>query len=283
MRAEYNIKEKRQLRSVVDEQTKLLKVRDGEIENLKVQLLLKEAEAAEAIRLRAEASKFEAIEKSLRYKVRILKDHNTTLEKEKSELDVKVADLVASVKVREQEVADLDAMVIFVNSQNDNLVNHGPHISSLQDLQSVNFSLLADLKSNKDASLETLMDILRLDEPLAERLGLNESQPHVDQLMVPENIANNRPALRDVFVPLAEPLSIVALEGTRGTFGTTPDTTTALSTTYMSASSIPLIFTDDYMVVHADSQEGTGAAGQTGAGADVNPFPNIEDAELDIS
>ncbi|GJX21497.1 hypothetical protein Tco_0225942 [Tanacetum coccineum] len=458
MRAEYNIKEKRRLRSVVDEQTELLKVRDGEIENLKAQLLLKEAEAAEAIRLRAEASKFEAIEKSLQDEVRVLKDHNTTLEKEKSELDVKVADLVASVKVREQEAADLDAMVTFVKSQNDNLVDqeyckksqengqkpdkhrtqgtdrvfksrefyskdsinkletssavlqekvtvYEDYMSQLEKLQdermevvyekfnklhadfiemalhleekfyphllttiaghrwlltygmelvfakclnspeylsalgsaiskaiekgmqdglaarithgqegrSVNFSLLADLKYNKDASLETLMDILCLDENLAERLGLNESQPHVDQLMVPvhhapdqtvigaqalslsldvshsrvqrikENIANNRPALRDVFVPLAEPLSIVALEGTEGTSGTAPDTTATLSTTYMSASSIPLISTDDYMVVHADSQEGTGADEQIGAGANVNPFPNVEDAELDIS
>ncbi|GKF61606.1 hypothetical protein Tco_0181660 [Tanacetum coccineum] len=162
------------------------------------------------------------------------------------------------------------------------------YISTLQDFQSVNFSLLADLKSNKDASLETLMDILCLDETLVERLDLNESQPHVDQLMVPvhhspdqtvigarslslsldvshsrfqrikEDIGNNRPALRDVFVPLAEPLSIVALEGTAGT---APDTTTSLSTTYMSASSIPSIYTDDYMVVHADSQEGTGVDG----------------------
>ncbi|GJX57520.1 hypothetical protein Tco_0287417 [Tanacetum coccineum] len=110
MRAKYNIKKKRRLRFVIDEQTKLLKVRDGEIKNLKTQLLLKEAEVTEAIRLRAEASKFEAIEKSLQDKVRVLKDHNTTLE-EKSELDVKVADLVALVKVREQEAADLDAMV----------------------------------------------------------------------------------------------------------------------------------------------------------------------------
>ncbi|GKD76719.1 hypothetical protein Tco_1339340 [Tanacetum coccineum] len=421
--------------------------RDAEIEGLKAQLLVKEAEAAEAIRLRAEASKFEAIEKSLQDELRVLKDHNTTLEKEKSELDVKVADLVASVHVREQEAGDLDAMVTSVKSQNDNLVDqvhkletsstvlqekvtvyedcmsqlekfqdeqmdvvyekfnklhadfiemalyleerlyphllttiagrrwlltygmelvvakclnsseylsalgaaiskaiekgmqdglaaritHGQegrvltdvaafnpsaesdYIFALQDLQSVNFSLLADLKSNKDASLETLMDILCLDDTLAERLGLNESQPHVDQLMVPvhhspdhtvigaralslsldvshsrvqrikENIAKNRPAPRDVFVPLAEPLSIVALEGTGGTSGTAPDTTTALSTTYMSASSIPPISTDDYMVVYADSQEGTGADGQTGAGADVNPFPNVEDAELDIS
>ncbi|GKF76810.1 hypothetical protein Tco_0229280, partial [Tanacetum coccineum] len=64
-------------------------------------LLVKEAEAAEAIRLRAEASKFEAIEKSLQGEVRVLKDYNTTLKKEKSELDVKVAVLVDSVKVRE--------------------------------------------------------------------------------------------------------------------------------------------------------------------------------------
>ncbi|GKA95651.1 hypothetical protein Tco_0817746 [Tanacetum coccineum] len=422
---EYNIKKKRILGSVVDEQTELLKVRDGEIENLKAQLLLKEAEAAEAIRLRVEASNFETIEKALQDELRVLKDHNTTLEKEKSELDVKVADLVASVKVREQEVADLDAVVTSVKSQNDNLVDqvhkletssavlqekvtvyedcmsqlekfqdeqmevvyekfnklhadfiemalyleerlyphllttiagrrwlltygmelvvakclnsseylsalgaaiskaiekgmqdglaaritHGQegrvltdvaafnpsaesdYIFALQDLQSVNFSLLVDLKSNKDASLETLMDILCLDDTLAERLGLNESQPHVNQLMVPvhhspdhtvigaralslsldvshsrvqrikENIAKNRPAPRDVFVLLAEPLSIVALEGTRGTFGTAPDSTIALSTTYISASSIPPISTDDYMVVYADSQVGTGADG----------------------
>nr|GEX77102.1 hypothetical protein [Tanacetum cinerariifolium] len=51
MRAEYNIKEKRRLRTVVDEQAEPLKVRGGEIESLKAQLLLKEAEAAEAIRL----------------------------------------------------------------------------------------------------------------------------------------------------------------------------------------------------------------------------------------
>ncbi|GJU36196.1 hypothetical protein Tco_1184550 [Tanacetum coccineum] len=375
MRVEYNIKEKRRLRSVVDEQMELLKVRDIEIENLKAQLLLKEAEAAKAIRLRVEASKFEAIEKSLRDEVRVLKDHNTTLEKEKSELDVKVADLVASVKVREQEAADLDAMVheletsstvlqekvtvyedcisqlkkfqdermevlyekfnklhadfiemalhleekfyphllttiagrrwlltygmelVFAKCLNlpeylfalgaaiskaiEKSMQDGPAVGIThgQEGRSVNFSLLADLKSNKDASLETLMDILRLDETLAERLGLNESQPHVDQLMVPvhhspdqtvigaralslsldvshsrvqrinKNIANNRPALHDVFVPLAEPLSIVAFEDTGGTSGTAPDTTTALSTTYMSASSIPPISTDDYMVV----------------------------------
>ncbi|GJT11492.1 hypothetical protein Tco_0858534 [Tanacetum coccineum] len=419
MRAEYNIRERRRLNSVVEEKNSLLKARDAEIESLKAQLLVKEAEVAEAIRLCAEASKFEAIEKSLQSEVRVLKDYNTTLEKEKSELDVKVADLVASVKVSEQEAVDLDAMVTFVKSQNDNLVDqvheletysvglqekfaayencmgkleefqdeqirvmndkfeklyvdfveielhleekfyphllttiagrrwlltygvkrvivksagitHGQegrvlkniaafnpsaesdYISALQELQDVNFSLLAELKSNKDASTETLMNILHLDEPLTERLGLDESQPHVDQLLVPihhspdrsvigansllfsldvsrnqvqkirDNIANHRSALLDAFVSLIEPLSSVALEGMEGTFSTAPETITALSVTFASTSFIPPISTNDYDV-HADGQEGTGADGQAGAGADVKPFPDVEDAELDIS
>nr|GFC91879.1 hypothetical protein [Tanacetum cinerariifolium] len=56
MRTEYNIKEKRRLKSVVNDQTKLLKVREKEIGDLRTQLLVKEAETAEAIRLRVEAS-----------------------------------------------------------------------------------------------------------------------------------------------------------------------------------------------------------------------------------
>ncbi|GKF94148.1 hypothetical protein Tco_0283848, partial [Tanacetum coccineum] len=53
MRVEYNIKKKRKLKTVVDEHADLLKVRKGEIESLRAQLLLKEAEATEVIHLRA--------------------------------------------------------------------------------------------------------------------------------------------------------------------------------------------------------------------------------------
>ncbi|GJW21952.1 hypothetical protein Tco_0032574 [Tanacetum coccineum] len=45
------------------------------------------------------------------------------------------------------------------------------YIYALQQLQNVNFSLLARLKSNKDASVETVMDILCLEGPLTEKLG----------------------------------------------------------------------------------------------------------------
>ncbi|GKD78097.1 hypothetical protein Tco_1340718, partial [Tanacetum coccineum] len=80
MRAEYNIRERRKLKSVVEKKDALLKAKDEEIKSLKAQLLVKEAKAAEAIRLRTKASKLEAIEKSLQDEVRDLKNHNVTLE-----------------------------------------------------------------------------------------------------------------------------------------------------------------------------------------------------------
>ncbi|GJS03161.1 hypothetical protein Tco_0319669 [Tanacetum coccineum] len=89
-------------------------------------------------------------------------------------------------------------------------------------------------------------------------------------------------ALRGVFVPLSEPLSAMVLEGTEGTSGAAPDTTTALSVTFGFASTIPPISTDDYEVAHADGQESGGADGQVVVDENVNPFPNIDDAELDV-
>ncbi|GJV49626.1 hypothetical protein Tco_1439838 [Tanacetum coccineum] len=402
MCVEYNIKEKRRLMSVVDEKDELLKVREREIENLKAQLLLKEAEVAEAIRLHVEASKFEAVEKSLQVEVEAFKEHNTTLEKKKNELDVKVVDLATSVKAREQEVAGLDVVVHelkassailqekvavyedymgqlerfqdekmkVVNDKFDKLytdfikmdlhleerfyphllttivgrrwlltygmelavakclnlseylstlgaaigkaikkgmqdglatgITHGKegrvladvdaynpsaevdYVSALQQLQSVNFSLLTELKLNKDSSVETLMNILHLEETLAERLGLNESQPHVDQLMVP--IHQTKLSL---VLLLSEPFSVMALEGPGGTSKTMPttaDTTTALSTTFASDSTIIPISVDDYDVAGTDNQAvvNENIANNNATGGDVNPFPNVDDVELNV-
>ncbi|GJV20537.1 hypothetical protein Tco_1369557 [Tanacetum coccineum] len=385
MCVEFNIREKRRLCSVMEEKDSLLKARDEEIKSLKAQLLVKETEATEVIHLYVEAFKFKVVEKSIQDEIKSLKERNTALEKEKVVLDVKVADLATTVKVREQEAADSDAMVTtvrdletsssrlqekvvmyekcmsqlekwlltygmklavfkYLNSpeylsalgaaiskaiekgMQDGLAARIAHsqegrvltdvvafnpfaeddfTSALQEVQNVNFSLLAELQSNKDASVETVMDLLRLDEALAERLGLNDSQPHVDQLMVlvhhspdqtvigaralslsldvshgrvqriRENIANNRSALRDVFVSFSEPLSAAALEGTGGTSSVAPDITTALSVTLASASTIPPISMDDYEIAHAEDQGN--------AGADVDPFLNVDDAELIIS
>ncbi|GJY69303.1 hypothetical protein Tco_0472285 [Tanacetum coccineum] len=381
MRAEYNVKERKRLKSVVKKQDELLKARDREIGDLKAQLLLREAEAAKAIRLRAEASNFKTVEKSLRDETNSLNERNVILEKEQNALDVKVTELETSVAGKERELTDLNALVTSVRSQNDSRVDQVcelelssfglqekvtvyencmeqlekfqddrmkvvndkfdklyydfvemalqleekfyPHLlttisgrrwlltqgmelaitkclnspeylsalraaigkaiekgmqdglsagithgkegrvlmdvaaynpsvevdynSALQQLQNVNFPMLAELKSNKDASIESVMNILRLEEPLVDKLGWGELQPHIDQLMVPihhspdkvvigasalslaldvssvrirkikENIANQRTVLHDVFVPLSEPLSAVVLTGTKGT------------------------------------------------------------------
>ncbi|GJZ70236.1 hypothetical protein Tco_0633786 [Tanacetum coccineum] len=293
MHAEYNIKEKRKLKTVVDEQADLLKVREGEIKSLRAQLLLKEAEAAEAIRLRIEVFGFAVTEKSLRDEVNALNGRNLILEKERDAMDVKAMDLETVIVGKERELSDSNAQLTCIKSHNDNLANqrksrrmriawsnleisvrrrmkivsdklekldtdlvemslhleekfyphlltiiagrrwllthgmelatikclHSPeylstlgeaiskaiekgmqdglavgithghegrvltdvvvynpsaeadYISTLQRLQSVNFSLLSELKSNKDVSVETIMKILRLEESLAKRLG----------------------------------------------------------------------------------------------------------------
>nr|GFA76288.1 hypothetical protein [Tanacetum cinerariifolium] len=82
---------------------------DPDTDLQKVYMVLKEAEAAEAIHLRVEASNFVTVEKSLRDKVNIVNERNTILEKERDALDVKVADIEASVVTKECEMTDLNA------------------------------------------------------------------------------------------------------------------------------------------------------------------------------
>nr|GEX33413.1 hypothetical protein [Tanacetum cinerariifolium] len=300
-----------------------------EIEDLKAQMLLQEAEVVEAIRLRAEASNFEIVEKSLRDEVNALKERNIILEKERNALDMKVTDLEASVvAVYEDCMGQLekfqDDRMKEVNDKFDRLyvdfIEMALHLEEsgywkaiekgMQDGLSIGIThgakgrALTDVvASNKDASTNTLMNILHLEETLAERLGFTELQPHVDQLMVPihhspdkvvvgattlslaldasnirvweirENITGQRSALRDIFIPLSEAFSAEVLTGVGGTSNTVPTatvTTTALSTTLASASTIAPISVDDYEVVRTDDQ----------AGAD--PFPNVVDAELNI-
>nr|GEU40044.1 hypothetical protein [Tanacetum cinerariifolium] len=132
MRVEYNVKEKRRLKSVVESQGKLLKAREEEIGSLKARLLLKEVEAAEAIRLRTEALNYEIVEKFLRGEVNALRERNIILEKERDDLDVKVTELATSTMSKERQLTDLNALVTFIKSQNDSLMGqvHELEISS---------------------------------------------------------------------------------------------------------------------------------------------------------
>ncbi|GJW94396.1 hypothetical protein Tco_0174068 [Tanacetum coccineum] len=133
--------------------------------------------------------------------------------------------------------------------------------SALQKLREVDFPLLAELKSHKDASVKDIMNLLCL-----------------------ENIAAERSALMGAWTPLSEPLSIQNLTGAASTSGNMPAavvTTTVLSTTFASTSSLPPITVDDYVVVKANGQENS----QGNVRGDVASFPMVdfEKKELDTT
>nr|GEW68022.1 hypothetical protein [Tanacetum cinerariifolium] len=159
MRAEYNIMEKRRLKSVVENQGELLKAREEEIESLKAQLLLKEAEAAKAICLHAEALNFEIVKQSLRDETDALRERNIIFEEEQNALDVKVTELETLVLSKEREFTDLNALVTSVKSQNDNLI-HELEISScgLQDNVTVYDNCMEQLKKFQDDRMKAVND-----------------------------------------------------------------------------------------------------------------------------
>ncbi|GJU96596.1 hypothetical protein Tco_1321352 [Tanacetum coccineum] len=112
---------------------------------------------------------------------------------------------------------------------------------AIRDLHDLNFSLLRELSNKKDASTWDIMDLLRLDDAVAETLGMTDLQPDVSQLMVPvhhkqdrvvigsqalsvaldlcrrrvekmeRNLVERLPFLKDVFVSIDVPLSAEAL------------------------------------------------------------------------
>nr|GEV39128.1 ribonuclease H-like domain-containing protein [Tanacetum cinerariifolium] len=291
MRAEYNIREKMRLKSVVEEKDQLLKDRDEEVKNHKVQLLLKEAEAEEAIRLCADTFKLKTVEKpfGMRKRIRLKQDkseqNRTKTGSVVHELQVSSFELIGKLSNYKNLMERLekfqDVQLKVINDKFDKLytyffemslqlkerfyphllttiagrswlltygmklavvkylnspeyllalgtaiskaIKKADYVSALQQLQGVNFSLLVELKANKDASIEAVMNILRLEEHL------------------------------DVLIPLAEPFSAAAVTGTECTFDTVPstiDTTIALSVTFASASIVEPRSIDDYELRH---------------------------------
>ncbi|GJV47607.1 hypothetical protein Tco_1437819 [Tanacetum coccineum] len=64
--------------------------------------------------------------------------------------------------------------------------------SAIRDLRDLNFPLLKELSDKKDASTWDIMDLLRLDDTVAETLGMTDLQPDVNQLMVPVHHKQDR-------------------------------------------------------------------------------------------
>nr|GEV16323.1 hypothetical protein [Tanacetum cinerariifolium] len=160
--------------------------------------------------------------------------------------------------------------------------------SALQRLREVDFLLLYELSSHKDASIANIMNMLHLESPLVDAPRMSDLHPDVEQLTLPihrpedqvvlgetslsftlsvahsrverirENVAAQRSALIDIWFPLVDPLSTENLIGVASTSGNVPAavvTTTALSITFASTSSIPPITIDDYEIVSSDGEE----------------------------
>ncbi|GKF85320.1 hypothetical protein Tco_0250218 [Tanacetum coccineum] len=107
MRAEHTLEQKDRLEDKCSEQTALLLERDTDIAHLKSLLSLKEAEAAEAIRLRSQISAIEAADAAKGNELKDLKEINFVLEGEKDVLFEKVKTL----EFAETEFASLAAQV----------------------------------------------------------------------------------------------------------------------------------------------------------------------------
>ncbi|GJT33292.1 hypothetical protein Tco_0923711 [Tanacetum coccineum] len=290
MRAEYNVKERR-----------------------------REAEAAEAIRLCAEASNFETVEKSLQDEVIALKEHNTILEKERNALDVHELELSSSrlqekVTVYENCMEQLekfqDDWMKVVNDKFDKLytdfvemalhleekfylhllttisgrrwlLTHGMELAITKCLNSPKYLSALGAAIGK-AIKKGMQDGLSAGITHG-REGLEELQPNVNQLMVhihhsPDKVVIGATALSLALdVSSIRPFSAAVLTGTEGTSDVVPataDTTTAMSITLAFASTIAPIFVNDYEVVGTNNQAGTDEH--------ATPFPNVNDAELNI-
>ncbi|GJW19911.1 hypothetical protein Tco_0027347 [Tanacetum coccineum] len=292
------------------------------------------------------ASKFETAKKSLQDEIKSLKERNAALEKEKGKLDVRVVDLSASVKVREQEAAALDVVVTTVHGENilmhelqekSRCMRTGGWGNQLEKFQDERMKEVNDKFDKLDVdviemALHTVGSFIphmlthlvgargrgsitaqigvralplarggvlsvamrvRSDGALRGRkghgaeggvgvhlggmllcVGRDEAESGLEEQLLTGSLTLGS-ALRDVFISIVEPLSSVALEGTKSISSTVPETTTALSVTFAHVSSIPPISMDDYEIAHADDQGNVGA--------DVDPFPNVDDVELIIS
>nr|GEV42942.1 hypothetical protein [Tanacetum cinerariifolium] len=266
LRLKHELRGRKKFKGKCAMQAGLLKEKDVEIASLKSQLSLEEAEAVEAIHLRSQVATFEAVEAARVGELNSLKERNSALEEEKSVLENKVAALesmdAAKVSLLEgtcyglhDEVSGGSIGHAIDKGMQDRLVagiDHGKAKRGLADvaaydpsteancnstvnaLRVVDFPLLALLESQKDASIADIMGLLHLDG----------------------DAASQRLSISDAMIPLIEPLTVENLVGEASTTGVllVVAATTALSTTFVQASSVLPIPLSDYKAMDTEPQ-----------------------------
>ncbi|GJR68089.1 hypothetical protein Tco_0014154 [Tanacetum coccineum] len=153
--------------------------------------------------------------------------------------------------------------------------------SALQRLREVDFPLLVELKSHKDASVEDIMNLLRLEGPLVDAPGMNDLQPNIDQLMLHVHRSEDQVVLGETSLSFSLSVTHSIVERIRENVTakrvpTTIATTTSLSTTFASASSVPPITIEDYEIVGTDGPEDARGNDQ----GNVASFPTVMAAPI---
>nr|GEW51292.1 hypothetical protein [Tanacetum cinerariifolium]GEY43826.1 hypothetical protein [Tanacetum cinerariifolium] len=130
-------------------------------------------------------------------------------------------------------------------------------------ITNMGFPLLAQLESQKHASIADIMGLLHLEGLAVETLEASQLQPSHEQLMLPIHRTEDQRrcciptlSISDTMVPLIEPLSAENLVGKASTSGVPAavGATTALSTTFVQASSVLPVPALDYEVVDTEPQ-----------------------------
>nr|GEU29702.1 hypothetical protein [Tanacetum cinerariifolium] len=135
------------------------------------------------------------------------------------------------------------------------------YIDVVNALGAVDFSLLTELESKKDASMVDLMDSLYLEGPLAEIPGAEDLQPSSKQLMLPIHRTKDnekRLSLTDAMVRLVEPLSSRSLtsEASTSAAPATADPITTLSMTFVPFGVVTPLSVPDYQVLDMEPHDG---------------------------
>nr|GEX15967.1 hypothetical protein [Tanacetum cinerariifolium] len=145
-------------------------------------------------------------------------------------------------------------------------IDHGKAGRSLADVVAYNLVVEADynfdLQRLREPNVDQLMLLVHRTEDqvvLSETsLSFALSVTHSKVERIRENVAAKRSTLIGVWTPLVDPLSVENLVGESGTSDGVPTiiaTTTALLTTFASASSVPPITIEDYEIVGTNGPE----------------------------
>nr|GEV34572.1 reverse transcriptase domain-containing protein [Tanacetum cinerariifolium] len=243
------------------------------------QLLLKETKATKAARLCPQVSSAMATEKMHVDEIEALKHWNVTREC-KGSLDGKVMELDSLVSAKDLELEDLNVIMSPLKSQNDGLVDqswllsHDPKLKLVKCLNSskclmalgaaisraikhaMHIGLATRIDHDKeDASVEDIMSLLHLEGPLVDAPGMSDLHPEVELLWLPIHRSNYQVVLGETSLSFAVSVSHshakqirADIAAKRSALMASIEATTALPTTFASASSIPPITIEDYEI-----------------------------------